>query len=232
MRYLLRCVLVSSLLAGCVPANYDDGFRAQKPVSRPGPGSATADTAADTVKREVASGTSSYGFQVEVSGPVELHFYDEEGRHTGPATAQEYLPVLEAALRNPSLHEQERAGLERMREQIKRTGSAAGLAITRRIPNLDYRIENNRIFAVFPGSGELDMRIAASDYALIQMTLRLWDREKIRTAVYSFSAGLGQEGGMDIGAQMDDLTLSWDENGDGEPDRDISPNRIDVVGRR
>jgi len=226
-------IMISALLlCRCVPSNYDDGFKARKPVGTAAAES-TAASPADTVKREAAPGTSPYGFMVEISGPVELHFYDEEERHTGPATAQEYLPVLEAALKNPALHEQERAGLERMREQIRRTGSAAGLAITRRISNLEYRIDNEKIIkALFLGSSELDMRLVAKDYGLIQMTIKLWDQNRIRTARYGFSVGPGQEGGMDISAQMDDLTLSWDVSGDGEPEKDISPAKMETVGRK
>lgn len=225
-------VLVAALaVAGCVLANRDDGFRALKPLGAVPSDSGPAPTA-DTAKTAVAPDQAPFGFSVEMAGPAELHFTDEEGRHTGPATAEEYLPVLEAALKNPSLHEQERAGLERMREQIRRTGSASGMAVTRRIPNLDYQSAAGTVMAAYRGAEELDMKVASSDYAVFKVTVRVWDRERVRTASYDFSAGPGQEGGLDISAVMDDFTLSWDSNGDGEPDREIPPARSETARRR
>lgn len=225
-------IMISACLAaaGCVPGDRDDGYRARKPL-----GAVPADSGraapSDTARVETAPDQSPFGFSVEMAGPAELHFADEEGRHSGPATAEEYLPVLEAALRNPSLHEQERAGLERMREQVKRTGSAAGMAVTRRIPNLEYQAREGTAKAFYRGAEELDMRLEAKDYAVLKLTIRMWDRETVRTAAYDFSAGPGQEGGMNISFQMDDLTLSWDANGDGEPDREIYPAKSTTARR-
>lgn len=231
MKRITPILLACLAAAGCVPPNRDDGFRARKPL-----GAVPADSGltapADTAQAGDAPSRSPFGFSVELQGAAELHFTDEEGRHTGPATAGEYLPVLEAALRNPTLHEQERAGLERMRDQIRRTGSASGMAVTRRIPNLDYRARAGSVQATYLGADALDMRVVPADHALFQLTVKTWDREMVRTAAYSFSAGPGQEGGMDVHALMDDMTLSWDANGDGEPDRDISPTRSGADRRR
>lgn len=230
MKRMLVILLPVLALAACVPANRDDGFRAQKPLGAI-PSDSGLPQPADTARTSVALDQAPFGFSVEVYGPAELNFTDEEGRHTGPATAEEYLPVLEAALKNPSLHDQERAGLERMRDQIKRTGNASGLAITRRIPNLEYQSVEGTAKAVFRGSGELDMRLAAKDYGVYRLEVKLWDREKVRSASYSFSAGPNQEGGLDISALMEDLTLSWDSNGDGEPDREIPPSKAETSRR-
>jgi len=231
MRRIYPLLLACLAAAGCVPANRDDGFRARKPLGSV-PADSGAAAQADTAHVSTAPDQAPFGFSVEVTGPAMLDFTDEDGRHTGPATAEEYLPVLEAALRNPALHEQERAGLERMRDQIKRTGSAAGMAVTRRIPNLDYQAGEGTARATFRGAETLDMRLAPTEYAVFQLTVRMWDRERVRTASYSFSSGPGQEGGMDIHALLDDLTLSWDSNGDGEPDREISPAKTEVARRR
>lgn len=231
MKKMMAVLAAALAVAGCVPANRDDGFRALKPLGAVPSDSGLA-PAADTAKTASAPDQAPYGFSVELSGPAELHFTDEEGRHTGLATAEEYLPVLEAALRNPSLHVQERAGLERMREQIRRTGSASGMAVTRRIPNLDYKPAAGMVRATYQGAEELDMKLASSDYAFFKMTIKVWDRERLRTAGYDFSAGPGQEGGLDISAVMDDFTLSWDSNGDGEPDREIPPTNTETARRR
>jgi hypothetical protein len=231
MKQTLTVLLALSTALGCVPANRDDGFRALKPLGAVPSDSGPA-PAADTSKTASVPDQAQFGFSVELTGPAELHFADEEGRHTGPATAEEYLPVLEAALRNPSLHEQERAGLERMREQIRRTGSASGMAVTRRIPNLDYQPAAGTVRATYRGAEELDLKVASSDYAVFKMTVKVWDRERVRTAGYDFSAGPGQEGGLDISALMDDFTLSWDSNGDGEPDREIPPAKTETARRR
>ncbi len=230
MKQTLTILFALAAAFGCVPANRDDGFRAQKPL-----GAVPADSglvSADTVKTVMASDKAPFGFSVEMSGPGELHFTDESGRHTGPATAEEYLPVLEAALKNPALHEQERAGLEKMRQQIRSTGSAAGLAVTKRIPNLDYQLKGGTALASYQGAEELDMKVAASDYAVYQLIVTVWDRERVKTASYNITAGPGQEGGLDIGAMMEDFTLSWDANGDGEPDREIQPAKTEISGRR
>lgn len=227
------CIVIMAGLAaaGCVPQNRDDGFRASRPLGAVPADSGRAEPA-DTAQTATAPLQSPFGFRVEVVGPAELHFTDEEGRHTGPATAEEYLPVLEAALRNPSLHEQERAGLERMRDQIKRTGSASGMAITRRIPNLEYQAKGGSAEATYPGSDALDMRLAPTDHAVFRLTLTTWDRQTLRTASYSVPSGPGREVGLDVSAVMEDLTLSWDSVGDGEPDREIAPEKVETVRRR
>ncbi len=231
MKKTMAILAAALAAAGCVPANWDDGFRALKPVGAV-PSESGPAPAADTAQKAPAPYQAPFGFSVELSGPAELHFTDEEGRHTGPATAEEYLPVLEAALRNPSLHEQERAGLERMREQIRRTGSASGMAVTRRIANLDYQTAAGTSRATYRGGEELDMKVTSSEYAVFRMTVTVWDRGRVRSASYDFSAGAGQEGGLDISAEMDDFTLSWDSNGDGEPDREIPPDKTETAIRR
>ena len=221
MKKRLMVLAAFAAFLGCVPRNSDDGFRAQKPM-----GAVPTDSsrlAADTARTIAAANQSPYGFSVELKGAAELHFNDEEGRHTGPATAEEYLPVLEAALRNPALHEQERAGLERMREQIKRSGSAAAMATTRNVPNLDYQAKGGESRASYRGADALDMRIVPREYAIYELRITLWEKDRARTAAYKFSAGPGQEGGMDISAMMDELSLSWDGDGDGEPEKEIAP---------
>jgi len=230
MRRPLVLIAIFLGLIGCFPKDRDDGFKAKRPIS-----ALPADSAVvkrDTAVEETSPDAAEYGFSLEMKGAAELHFHDDEGRHTGPATAEEYLPVLEAALRNPNLHEQERQGLERMRDQIKRTGSAADLAITRRIPNMDYNTKGGTVRVLYRGAETLDMRLVAKDYAEIVLEIKLWDRARIRTANYVFSAAAGQEAGMDVGAQMEDLTLSLSGGAQGEEEREIQPQSIQSAKRK
>lgn len=230
MRNLLAGITMFVAILGCVPQNWDDGFKARKPVSVL-PADSTAGRT-DTLAVEPSPVDAEYGFSVELRGAAELHFNDDEGRHTGPATAEEYLPVLEAALRNPNLQEQERQGLERMRDQIKRTGSAADLAITRRIPNMEYRTKDGTVQVTYRGAEALDMRLLARDYTDIVLEIKLWDKSRIRTATYSFPATPQQEAGMDIGALMEDLTLSLSGGSQGEEEREIQPQRVKSAKRK
>ncbi|HTY08366.1 MAG TPA: hypothetical protein VMF29_04300, partial [Candidatus Edwardsbacteria bacterium] len=154
---LLTAALIGgALLAGCNQAPKDSSFTTKTGLKLNLPAKDTVK--ADTAKQAIDP-AKMFGFSVKVEGAAEVHFYDSSDRHTGPATAEEYLPVIEMALSNPSLHPQERASLESMKARMQATGSAGEFALTRRIPNLTFTMKDGVSEAEFPGGDELVMKI-------------------------------------------------------------------------
>jgi hypothetical protein len=167
-----------------------------------------------------------FGFAVSASGAAEIHFYDSGDRHTGPATAEEYLPVIQLALNNPNLHPQERASLEDMKARMQASGSAGEFAVTRRIPNLTYVMKGTETKAEFIGGDELVMKIIPVGVDQVRITVRSWNNKQTRQAVYNLMAGSGQSGEMNLSAMMSDFAISWD-GGSGKYDREIEPAGLD-----
>ncbi|MBU2462847.1 MAG: hypothetical protein KJ844_02010, partial [Candidatus Edwardsbacteria bacterium] len=169
-----------------------------------------------------------YGFQIQFSGQGEFHFYDDNDRHTGPATPDEYLPIVEALLKQPSLHEQERAGLENIKAKITRTGSAAEFATTRKIPNLSYQKNSDgSVNAEYKGAGEITVRIRPGGISPIKMSLKIWNDKLIKNAGYDIPPAIGRSGQLAVSALMDDFVISWDVNGDGKDDSELEPRKLD-----
>jgi len=226
MKRSLIVLALAALALGCGQPK-EDAFKSQKPA----PIAIAPDTLkkarADSMKTVAVPDSLAFGFTVTLKGPAELHFTDSRDNHTGPASAEEYLPILEAALKNPNLHEQERAGLENMKATIQRTGSAAGFYTARRIPNLRYTNKGPLAEAQYKGGDALDLRIVATEPGTLELELRAWNRRVMKTARYSWAAAAGQEGGLDASAVIEDFTLTWDTNNDGEPDQELQPTGLD-----
>jgi hypothetical protein len=205
-----------------------DVFKAQRPWEK----RITVDSAAGRPDGQalpvVAERPDSlkYGFKIIYQGRGEIHLYDEQDRHTGPATAGEYLPTVEALLKQPGLHDQERSNLENVKAKIIRTGSAAEFATTRQIPNLHYQKDAGGLRAEYKGAGELTLQVKPGEAGGESLSLQLWNDRVLRTARYDLPAdnGVGQ---LSLSALMEDFSLSWDSNGDGRDDRDLEPSRLD-----
>jgi hypothetical protein len=224
----LAAFLVSG---GCSRGPKDTSFTATSGLKLDVP--PAKDSAAADTTRKAPDQAKLYGFSVAVSGAAEIHFYDNTDRHTGPATAEEYLPVIQLALNNPSLHPQERASLEDMKARMQATGSAGEFAVTRRIPNLTYAMKGTETRAEFIGGDELVMKIKPVGVDQVRITIRAWNSKRAKQAVYNLMAGSGQSGEMNLSALMDDFTISWD-SGSGKYDREIEPAGLDsqAVGAR
>lgn len=210
------------LAGGCSRQPRDARFTSKagmKLDSLPAP--APADTAAKRTEPAKA-----FGFSVEASGAVEIHFYDSDDRHTGPATAEEYLPVVQLALNNPNLHPQERTSLEEMKTRMQETGSAGEYAVTRRIPNFKYTMKDGETRAEFSGGDVVEMRIRSVGVDQVRLNLRVWNDRQLRRAAYTLMAGPGQSGELAVSSTMDDFTVAWD-GGSGKFDREIPPTGLD-----
>ena len=223
-------LLLGLLLCSCGPQPKDDSFTAKRPIDEVARGIDTALLRATQPVSAPVKSDSSYGFSVSLTGRAQLHFFDDDDRHTGPATAQEYLPVVEGLLKNPGLEPQERQALEDMRAKITRSGNAGEYALLRQVPNLTYTITGDTKQGRYTGAGEIDVRIEAGDIESLTMTITAWSPGVRRSVRYRFTAGAGQSGDMNVFATMDDFTLSWDSNGDGAFDKEIAPVSTDNGG--
>ncbi len=224
----ITIILVPVLLAiaagpGCNRGPKDAGFTAKAGLKLDVP---PPDTTAKDTAQAAPDPAKVYGFSVEASGPVEVHFYDGDNRHTGPATAEEYLPVVQLALNNPNLHPQERSSLEEMKARIQTTGSAGEFAVTRRIPNLAYSVKGTETRATYAGGDDVVMRIRPTGVDQARLTITSWDHKRRKHAVYALLSGTGQAGEITVSAVMDDFTISWD-GGSGSFDREIPPSGVD-----
>ena len=222
-------LLIAGLILGCNAQPRKADFQAQKPVVI----NILADSAKDTKSQETTKSIEmpvslQYGFIIKYTGDGELHFIDEEDRHTGPATSGEYLPIVESLLKQPSLHEQERAGLENIAAKIKRTGSAAEFATTNQIPNLFYeRNSDGTVSAEYKGAEEITLRLKLRGDTSSDISLKIWNDRQMKTAAYKISSDIAGNIEMAVSALMDDFTISWDSNGDGKDDRELAPLKID-----
>ncbi|HAD81224.1 MAG: hypothetical protein A2509_06315 [Candidatus Edwardsbacteria bacterium RIFOXYD12_FULL_50_11] len=225
----LMGLLASILILGCNAQPKRADFQAQKPVViNILADSSMPSMAKDSVKPAEKPDSLKYGFQIKFTGQGEFHFYDEDDRHTGPATPEEYLPTVETLLKQPSLHQQERAGLENIKAKITRTGSAAEFATTRMIPNLYYQMNRDgNLTAEFKGAGEITLRIRPGDGGPIKISLKIWNDKTMKSAVYDVPQGVGRSGQLAVSALMDDFVISWDVNGDGRDDRELEPQKLD-----
>ncbi len=229
---LAPLLMACALLAGCNQPPKDTSFTS-KPGLKLSLPAAQDSAAADSVKKAASDPAKMFGFSVKVEGAAEVHFYDGSDRHTGPATAEEYLPVIEMALNNTSLHPQERASLENMKARMQATGSAGEFAVTRRIPNLKFTMKGTTTDAEFTGGDYLEMKIRPTAVDQIRITLKVWNNRQVKQCVYNVMAGTGQAGEMNLSSTMDDFTLSWD-SGSGKLDKEIEPSGADsqaVMGR-
>lgn len=222
---ILAAAAVACLLAGgCSRGPKDASFTSKAGLKLDVP--LERDTTAADTARKAADPVKMFGFAVTASGAAEIHFYDSGDRHTGPATAGEYLPVIQLALNNPSLHPQERASLEDMKSRMQATGSAGEFAVTRRIPNLIYKMNGAETNAEFLGGDELVMKIRPVGVDQVRITVKVWNNRQIKQAVYNLMAGTGQSGEMNLSSVMEDFTISWD-GGSGKYDREIEPSGLD-----
>jgi len=170
-----------------------------------------------------------FGFSLEFLGAAQLDFYDETDRHTGPATKEEYLPLLESILAQPGLHEQEKANLEAQKQRIILTGSAAEFFINRGIPNLTFKSSAEKKSAAFKGGDEITMNISKTTAGKLSLTLKVWNHLQVKEAQYAIEAGEDQNGEISISSTMDDFTLDWDENNDGQPEKTLQPFKLDSM---
>ncbi|MCU0605896.1 MAG: hypothetical protein MUF78_00380 [Candidatus Edwardsbacteria bacterium] len=220
----LATILAGALLlsGSCSRQPGDAGFTSKTGMKLDSlPAAAPADTAAKRVDP-----ATMHGFSVEASGAVELHFYDSEDRHTGPATAEEYLPVVQLALSNPNLHPQERTSLEEMKARMQETGSAGEFAVTRRIPNFKYTLKDGETRAEFTGGDVVELRIRAVGADQARLNLRVWNDRQLRRAAYALTTEPGQSGELAVSSTMDDFAIGWD-GGSGKIDREIAPAALD-----
>jgi hypothetical protein len=222
---LASLLIACALLAGCNQTPKDTSFTS-KPGLKLNLPAAQDSAAADSAKKAATDPSKMFGFSVKVEGAAEVHFYNGSERHTGPATAEEYLPVIEMALNNPSLHPQERASLENMKARMQATGSAGEFAVTRRIPNLKFTMKGTATEAEFTGGDELVMKVKPTAVDQIRITLKVWNNRQVKQCVYNVMAGTGQSGEMNVSSTMEDFTLSWD-SGSGKLDKEIEPSGAD-----
>jgi len=221
-------LFASLIIWGCQVQPRDDfKNKAPKPVSLKTDSTAAAKAESPRVI-PIPPGVQ-FGFSLEFLGAAQLDFYDETDRHTGPATKEEYLPILEMILAQPGLHEQEKANLEAQKQRIILTGSAAEFYINRGIPNLQFKSAAEKKEAGFKGGDEITMNISQTTAGKLFLTLKVWNHRQAREAQYAIEAGEGQSGEISISSTMEDFTLDWDENNDGQPDRTIQPFRLDSM---
>ncbi|MBI4727226.1 hypothetical protein HY768_08415 [candidate division TA06 bacterium] len=230
LKYQSLAILLFAALSlwGC-QAKPPDEFKnkAQKPIS------VKADSAVavkpDSARVIPIPAGVQFGFSLEFLGAAQLDFYDESDRHTGPATKEEYLPILETILAQPGLHEQEKANLEAQKQRIILTGSAAEFFISRGIPNLQFKSSAEKKEAGFKGGDEITMNISKTTAGKFSLTLKVWNHQQAKEAQYAIEAGDEQSGEISISSTMDDFTLDWDENNDGQPERTIQPFKLDSM---
>lgn len=232
-RYIAETAImaIAGLMLGCQAQPRKADFQAQKPVVINILADSTEKTQQkDTIKPPPLPDSLRYGFIMQISGEGEFHFFDEKDRHTGPATPEEYLPIVESLLKQPNLHEQERAGLENIKTKIMRTGSAAEFATTRKVPNLYYqKNKDGMLKAEYKGPGEITLRIKPVGDGPIHISIKIWNNKTIKNAEYSVPADVGGSGQLAVSALMDDFVISWDTNGDGKDDREMEPAKLDSV---
>ena len=222
---ILFCAVLS--LWGCRVQPRDDfKNKAPKPVS------IKADSAAvkaDSARVIPIPAGVQFGFSLEFLGAAQLDFYDETDRHTGPATKEEYLPILEMILAQPELHEEEKANLEAQKQRIILTGSAAEFFINRGIPNLLFKSSAEKKSVTFKGGDEIMTKISQTTAGKLFLTLKVWNHLQAKEAQYAIESGDEQSGEISISSTMDDFTLDWDENNDGQPERTIQPFKLDSM---
>jgi hypothetical protein len=119
-----------------------------------------------------------------------------------------------------------------MKARMQATGSAGEFAVTRRIPNLDFKMKGVVTEAAFAGGDELVMKIKPTGIDQIRITLKVWNNRQTRQCVYDVMAGSGQAGEMNVSSTMEDFTLAWD-GGSGKLDKEIEPAGVDsqAVGK-
>lgn len=222
-------LILWGLIGACNNQPKKADFQAQKPVViNILSDSSKKELQGDTLKPSPLPDSLKYGFKMQIAGEGEYHFYDEKDRHTGPATPDEYLPIVESLLKQPSLHDQERAGLENIKAKIIRTGSAAEFATTRKVPNLYYQKDGEgRLIAEYKGPGEVTLRIKPNGDSPIHISLKIWNDKLIKNAEYQIPSGAGIAGQLALSAMMDDFVISWDSDGDGKDDRETEPQKLD-----
>ncbi|MDP2808313.1 MAG: hypothetical protein Q8O74_09295 [bacterium] len=221
----LFCAILS--LWGCRAQPRDD-FKNKTPK----PVSIKADSAAvkaDSARVIPIPAGVQFGFSLEFLGAAQLDFYDETDRHTGPATKEEYLPILEMILAQPELHEEEKANLEAQKQRIILTGSAAEFFINRGIPNLMFKSSAEKKSAGFKGGDEITMNISQTTAGKLSLIIKVWNHLQVKEAQYAIEAGEDQSGEISISSTMDDFTLDWDQNNDGQPERTIQPFKLDSM---
>jgi len=230
---ILRCkplaiMLFAALtLWGCRVQPRDDfKNKTQKPVNVKTDSTAAKADSARVIP--IPTGVQ-FGFSLVFLGGAQLDYYDESDRHTGPATKEEYLPILESILAQPGLHEQEKANLEAQKQRIILTGSAAEFFINRGIPNLMVKSSADKKEASFKGGDEITMNISKTTAGKLLLTLKVWNHLQVKEAQYSIESGQDQSGEISISSTMDDFTLDWDENNDGQPERTIQPFKLDSM---
>jgi len=222
----LFCAVLS--LWGCRAQPRDD-FKNKIPKTVSLKADSTALARADSTRVIPIPAGQLFGFSLVFTGAAQLDFYDETDRHTGPATKEEYLPILETILAQPELHEQEKANLEAQKQRILQTGTAAEFFINRGIPNLQFKSSAEKKEASFKGGDEITMNISKTTAGKLSMTLKVWNHLQVKEAQYVIEAGQGQSGEISISSTMDDFTLDWDENNDGQPERTIQPLKLDSM---
>ena len=221
----LFCAVLS--LWGCRAQPRDD-FKNKAPKTVTLKSDSTA-VKADSARVIPVPAGVQFGFSLEFLGEARLDFYDETDRHTGPATKEEYLPILENILAQPELHEQEKANLEAQKQRIIQTGSAAEFFINRGIPNLQFKSSAGKKTAGFKGGDEIMMKISQTAAGKMTLTLKVWNHLQVKEAQYEIEAGEGQNGEISISSTMDDFTLDWGGNDDGQPERTIQPFKLDSM---
>jgi|GEM_PF-1643353 hypothetical protein len=222
----LMLAAVLAFWVGCSQKPSDD-FQSKAP--KPAPMKADSEVVAvPKVVIDIPAG-QQFGFSLVLNGPARLDFYDETDRHTGPATKDEYLPMLESILSQPGLHEEEKANLESQKERIMLTGSAAEFYINRGIPNLQFKSGADKKEAGFKGGDEIMLKIYTAEAVHLELNLKVWNHRQAKQAQYSFDAGPEQSGEINISSTMEDFTLEWDENGDDKAERSLQPVKLDSM---
>jgi hypothetical protein len=229
LKYKLSVFLFCAILSlwGCRAQPRDD-FKNKTPKTVSLKADST-EAKADSARVIPVPAGVQFGFSLEFLGDARLDFYDETDRHTGPATKEEYLPILESILAQPELHEQEKANLEAQKQRIILTGSAAEFFINRGIPNLQFKSSAEKKSASFKGGDEIMMKISQTGGGKLSLTLKVWNHLQVKEAQYVIEAGDDQNGEISISSTMEDFTLDWGGNDDGQPERTIQPFKLDSM---
>ncbi|MEW6685064.1 MAG: hypothetical protein AB1393_02510 [Candidatus Edwardsbacteria bacterium] len=165
-------------------------------------------------------------FTIEISGPVELHLYDAVGNHTGPATPEEYLPMVEALLSQKDLHEQEQEHLLNIKEEIIQTGSAARFATFKNIPGSSYNVSGEKKTATLLGQRTFQINLLAQDEGYFTLWIKIqYDDSTFQKIGYENVASTAKtKGEMEISLEMSDWTLMLDKDGDGDFETEVEPS--------